>query len=104
MTLRPPSAPRTSSLLPHTTLCQSDPSGPGPLKVTRTVTGALLSLDLPFVTRGAVDLKRHGDELVVTVGSYRRLLSLPAVLSRFKVSGAKVDEGALQVRFEETTA
>nr|WP_246280116.1 ArsA family ATPase [Nocardioides daedukensis] len=80
------------------------PSGPGPLKVIRTEAGALLTLDLPFVTRGEVDLKRHGDELVVTVGSYRRLLSLPAGLSRFKVSGAKVDEGALQVRFEETTA
>ena len=29
-----------------------------------------------------VDLARHGDELVVTVGSYRRLLALPAALSR----------------------
>ena len=53
------------------------PAGAGPLKVTRNAAGAVLRLELPFVTRGEVDLARHGDELVVTVGSYRRLLSLP---------------------------
>jgi len=35
------------------------------------------------------------------VGSYRRLLSLPASLSRHRVIGARVDQGELQVRFEE---
>jgi arsenite-transporting ATPase len=77
------------------------PSGAGPLRVTRNPSGAVLRLDLPFVTRGEVDLARHGDELVVTVGSYRRLLSLPPGLARHQVTGARVDGGALQVRFEE---
>ena len=77
------------------------PSGPGPLQVARTETGAVLRLALPFVGRGDVDLVRHGDELVLTVGSYRRLLTLPAGLARLDVRGARVDHGALQVRFEE---
>jgi arsenite-transporting ATPase len=77
------------------------PEGPGPLSVTRTTSGAMLRLALPFVGRGEVDLARHGDELVVTVGSYRRLLSLPAGLARHQVTGARVEDGALQVRFEE---
>lgn len=77
------------------------PEGPGPLQVTRTTEGAFLRLSLPFVDSGAVDLARHGDELVVTVGSYRRLLSLPAGLARHEVTGARVVDGALQVRFEE---
>lgn len=77
------------------------PSGPGPLQVARTETGAVLRLALPFVERGDVDLVRHGDELVLTVGSYRRLLTLPAGLARLDVKGARVDHGALQVRFEE---
>ena len=77
------------------------PAGAGPLRVTRNRSGAVLRLDLPFVTRGEVDLARHGDELVVTVGSYRRLLSLPPGLARHQVTGARVDDGALQVRFEE---
>ena len=77
------------------------PVGEGPLSVTRHTAGALLRLSLPFVGRSEVDLARHGDELVVTVGSYRRLLSLPPGLARHTVKGARVEGGALQVRFEE---
>ena len=59
----------------------------------------MLRIALPFAQRTDVDLARHGDELVVTVGSYRRLLALPAALSRHTVTGARVEDGALQVRF-----
>ena len=62
----------------------------------------MLHLALPLVTRAEVDLARNGDELVVTVGSYRRLLTLPAALARHRVAGARVEQGELQVRFEET--
>ena len=62
----------------------------------------MLHLALPLVTRAEVDLARNGDELVVTVGSYRRLLTLPAALARHRVAGARVEHGELQVRFEET--
>jgi arsenite/tail-anchored protein-transporting ATPase len=74
-------------------------SGEGPLTITRTSTGAVLRIALPFAQRQDVDLARHGDELVVTVGSYRRLLALPAALSRHTVAGARVEDGALRVRF-----
>ena len=77
------------------------PAGPGPFEVTRTAGGSTLRLALPGVSRGEVDLARNGDELVVTVGSYRRLLTLPAGLARFRVAGAGVGDGALQVRFVE---
>ena len=63
-----------------------------------------MSLALPNVTRAEVDLARNGDELVVTVGSYRRLLSLPASLGRQHVSAARVVKDELQVRFEEKTS
>jgi arsenite-transporting ATPase len=62
------------------------------------------------VSRADVDLARHGDELVITlrgtdpasgVGSYRRLLTLPAVLAKYRTAGARVERGELQVRFEE---
>ena len=75
------------------------PDGEGPLTITRTDTGALLRIELPFATRSDVDLARHGDELVVTVGSYRRLLALPAALARHEVVGARVEDGSLRVRF-----
>ncbi|HEY3528950.1 MAG TPA: ArsA family ATPase, partial [Nocardioides sp.] len=70
-----------------------------PLRITRTGDGAVLRLRLPFVARGDVDLARDGDDLVVTVASYRRLLTLPAGLARRRVAGARVDGGELQVRF-----
>jgi arsenite-transporting ATPase len=68
----------------------------------RTTEGAVLHLSLPNVSRAEVDLSRNGDELVVTVGSYRRLLTLPAGLSRYRVVGAGIEQGELQVRFTET--
>jgi arsenite-transporting ATPase len=77
------------------------PRGEGPFRITRNHMGALLSLSLPFVSRAEVDLARNGDELVLTVGSYRRLLTLPSGLARYRVAGARVEEGELQVRFEE---
>jgi arsenite-transporting ATPase len=69
------------------------------LRITRSSDGAVLHLRLPFVERGDVDLARDGDDLVVTVASYRRLLTLPAGLARRRVSGARVERGELQVRF-----
>lgn len=77
----------------------AQPRGEGPMSVTRTEAGAVLRIALPFARRSDVDLARHGDELVVTVGSHRRLLALPAALARMGVTGARVEEGALQVRF-----
>ncbi|HET7349707.1 MAG TPA: ArsA family ATPase [Marmoricola sp.] len=75
------------------------PTGEGPMTITRTETGAVLRIALPFAQRQDVDLARHGDELVVTVDSYRRLLALPAALARHTVTGARVEDGSLQVRF-----
>jgi arsenite-transporting ATPase len=89
----------------------ASPAGDGPFRIDRTDRGAVLHLALPFVNRAEVDLARNGDELVITlrgadpgsgVGSYRRLLTLPAVLARYRTAGARVERGELQVRFEET--
>ncbi|KAJ1684184.1 hypothetical protein LUZ63_020477 [Rhynchospora breviuscula] len=81
------------------------PKGPGPVRVRRVDgpdgAGAELRVALPFATSGDVDLARHGESLVVTVGSYRRVLTLPASLARWAVAGASVEAGALRVRFRE---
>ena len=77
------------------------PSAEGPFRVRRTASGAVLTLRLPHADRDQVDLVRHGDELVLTVASYRRVLSLPTGLARLRVAGARVEDGQLQVRFAE---
>jgi len=75
--------------------------GSGPFRISRTTSGAVVHLALPYVTRDEVRLARHGDELVVSVASYRRLLTLPPGLSRHQIAGARVVGGELQVRFKE---
>jgi arsenite-transporting ATPase len=80
------------------------PTTEPPMSVTRTPTGASLRIALPFVAKSDIDLARHGDELVITVGSHRRLIALPSVLGRQAVAGARMDDGVLVVRFRAQEA
>ncbi|MGF7235508.1 MAG: ArsA family ATPase [Frankia sp.] len=73
--------------------------GIDPMHVERTAEGFALSLGLPFAERSEVDLARRGDELVVTVGSHRRLLALPSALRRCDVTGASMKGDRLVVSF-----
>jgi arsenite-transporting ATPase len=59
----------------------------------------VLALSLPLAERGDVDVARHHDEIIVTVGPYRRSLVLPDSLKRRDVVGARLSEGVLDVRF-----
>lgn len=76
------------------------PPAEDPMTVLRTVDGFALRLALPFAERSDVDLVRRGDDLVVTVGSHRRVLSLPSALRRCTVTGAALRDGGLVVSFE----
>ena len=46
---------------------------------------------------------RHDGELFITVGSYRREISLPRVLAQRETLGATIDDGELKVRFGSAT-
>ncbi len=59
----------------------------------------VLALKVPFVEKSDVDLSRHNGELYVTVGNYRREITLPRVLARRETSGASIEDGELRVRF-----
>ena len=59
----------------------------------------VLRMPLPFTSGADVALARSGDELVVTVGGHRRLVTLPSGLRRCETVGASVAGGALRVRF-----
>ncbi|EST23366.1 ArsA family ATPase [Streptomyces roseochromogenus] len=56
-------------------------------------------IPLPGAIRDEVDLIRRGDELVITVGPFRRIVALPSALRRCTVAGAGLREGELRVRF-----
>jgi arsenite-transporting ATPase len=56
-------------------------------------------IPLPGAIRDELDLIRRGDELLVTVGQFRRIVPLPSALRRCTVAGAALREGELRVRF-----
>jgi len=59
-----------------------------------------LRLKVPFSDRGDLTLRKVGTELVVSVGRQKRTIILPSALARQRPTGAKLAEGALEVRFE----
>jgi arsenite-transporting ATPase len=73
---------------------------PDPMTVERLSSDEfVLSVALPLADKREIDLVRKGDELVLTVGSHRRVLALPSVLTRCVVDGAGLRDGRLRVRF-----
>jgi arsenite-transporting ATPase len=73
---------------------------PEPLTVERVSSDEyVLSVALPHAQRHEIELARKGDDLVLTVGSFRRVIALPSVLRRCLVDGAGLRDGRLRVRF-----
>ncbi len=70
-----------------------------PIRVRRRGPGYALSMRLPFVSRGDMDIHRRGDELFVRVGSYKRNLILPQTLRRMEVRGANFVGDHLEIEF-----
>jgi arsenite/tail-anchored protein-transporting ATPase len=61
---------------------------------------AELRLDLPFVSKGDVSLKKIGLELVVRVDGHKRTIMLPGALAGFRPSSAALADGSLVVGFD----
>jgi arsenite/tail-anchored protein-transporting ATPase len=74
-------------------------SNASPFRVEARGEQLLLSLHLPFVSRGEVELGRTEDELVVTVGPHRRALLLPDSLARRDVGSARFVDDRLVIEF-----
>ena len=93
--------------LARTVYADTDPLAHGaeqaPMEVRPVEGGLVLSMPLPLADRDDVRLARKGDELVVSVASYRRLLTLPSGVARRRVAGARVHQGELQVWFADTS-
>jgi arsenite/tail-anchored protein-transporting ATPase len=71
-----------------------------PYEVLRENGSYVLKLELPFATRGDVQVSRTGQELVLHVGGWRRSLVLPRALLEAPSRGAKMDGQTLRIRFD----
>jgi arsenite/tail-anchored protein-transporting ATPase len=63
--------------------------------------GAELRLDLPFVSKGDVSLKKIGLELVVRVDGHKRTILLPGAMAAYRPASAALADGSLVVGFTE---
>ena len=61
--------------------------------------GACLRMALPFARKGDISLKKIGLELIVGVDGQRRTIMLPPALAGYNPSGARFEEGSLEVTF-----
>jgi arsenite-transporting ATPase len=61
---------------------------------------AELRLDLPFASKGDVQLKKIGLELVVRVDGHKRTIVLPGALAGYRPTSATLEAGSLTVGFE----
>jgi len=75
-----------------------------PQRIEKSGNDYVLALKVPFVDRSEVDLSRHNGELFVTVGNYRREITLPRVLAQRETAGAAIQDGELRVRFAKREA
>jgi arsenite-transporting ATPase len=75
-----------------------------PFRVVERDGAITMELDVPFFDKSELDVFRHGQELYVQLGSYRRSFLLPDALHRRDVTRAKLEEGTLRVSFSERTA
>jgi arsenite/tail-anchored protein-transporting ATPase len=62
---------------------------------------ATLRLDVPFAEKGDLGLKKIGLEVVVRVGAQKRTIMLPPALAAYSASGARFDDGTLEISFEK---
>ncbi|KTB49190.1 arsenite efflux ATP-binding protein ArsA [Dehalogenimonas alkenigignens] len=72
--------------------------------IDKTSDGYLLNLKLPFASKEQVSLIHSRDELNIKVGSYRRTVALPHVLTSLKVGDAKMDGQTLRIHFLQPSA
>jgi arsenite/tail-anchored protein-transporting ATPase len=62
---------------------------------------ATLRLEVPFADKGDLGLKKIGLEVVVRVGGQKRTIMLPPALAAYSASGARFDDGTLEISFEK---
>lgn len=72
-----------------------------PQSVTRQDGEAVLTVILPFVGKGDIDVTRVGAELVVHVGDRRRTILLPRSLAGRELIRARFEDDLLKITFEE---
>jgi len=68
-------------------------------RLARGSNGYVLSLRLPFVQEDDIDVLQHHGQLILQIGSMRRVLRLPSPVDQLVAADAVLEEGTLEVHF-----
>ena len=61
--------------------------------------GYKLSINMPFVDKDEMNLSQNGDEITISIKNERRKIVLPTKLQSKEITGAKYDDGKLNIYF-----
>ncbi|HUX99682.1 MAG TPA: TRC40/GET3/ArsA family transport-energizing ATPase [Candidatus Deferrimicrobium sp.] len=59
----------------------------------------IMTINLPFVKKGETKIRKKGEELIIEIGDYKRILLLPAIAKNLKVGSARFEEKKLFILF-----
>lgn len=59
----------------------------------------LMRLPMPFVRSSDVRLRKRGDEMFITIGSFKREMILPTALAKMKAGTGRLSDGVLEIEF-----
>ncbi|MDD1778034.1 MAG: ArsA family ATPase [Candidatus Helarchaeota archaeon] len=59
----------------------------------------IMTISLPFVKKGKTQIRKKGEELIIEIDDYKRILLLPAIAQNLKVGSARFEEKKLIVTF-----
>lgn len=76
-----------------------DFSATAPFRIKEGEEAVTMELDVPHVDKSDLSVSRHGHELLVQLGPYRRSFLLPDALHRRDVTRARLEDGVLSVTF-----
>jgi arsenite-transporting ATPase len=98
--------PEKLDSLAETIFGDSDPSeiyaAESPMRFSSEKDNHILSLKLPFATKGEIELYRsHDRSLIVQVGSHKRNIDLPLVLKDAELTGAEMTGDTLKIKFKK---
>lgn len=67
----------------------------------KTENGYQLEVYLPYAQKEEIDLYQSVTDIVIKTGNFKRNIPLPNILRTYFVTGAKLEEGSLRIRFEK---
>jgi arsenite-transporting ATPase len=61
--------------------------------------GYLLTINLPFVDKRELDIRRNHEDMIIRIGTFKRHVPLPRAVLNKEVASARMNDGVLEVRF-----